>query len=46
MEVLRLGLAPISAKTDLARQLADNMAKMVNLQAAVAANMMADAVKL
>ena len=39
-------LAHISAKTDLAKQMADNMAKMVNLQAAVAANMMADAVKL
>jgi hypothetical protein len=39
-------LAHISAKTDLAKQMADNMAKMVNLQAAVAANMMAAAVKL
>ena len=46
LETLNRYLAHISAKTDLARQMADNMAKMVNLQTAVAANMMADAVKL
>jgi integrase len=46
METLNRYLARISAKSDLARQMADNMAKMANIQGTVAADIMAEAVKI
>jgi integrase len=46
MQTLHRYLARISAKSDLAKQLADNMAKMAMIQGTVAANVMAEAVKV
>jgi hypothetical protein len=46
METLNRYLARISAKSDLAKQMADNMAKMTNVQGAVAADVMAETVKV
>jgi integrase/recombinase XerD len=44
METLNRYLAHISAKTDLDKQLADNMARMVAVQGCVAADVLAEAV--
>ena len=41
METLNRYLAHVSAKTDLAKQMADNMARMVNIQGSVAADVLA-----
>jgi hypothetical protein len=46
METLNRYLARISAKSDLAKQLADNMAKMAMIQGTVAADVMAESVKV
>jgi integrase/recombinase XerD len=46
METLNRYLARISAKSDLAKQMADNMAKMANVQGAVAADELAETVKV
>lgn len=46
MTTLNRYLARISAKSDLAKQLADNMARMTNVQAKVAADFMAEIVKV
>lgn len=46
METLNRYLARISAKSDLAKQLADNMAKMANVQGAIAADVLAQTVKV
>jgi non-homologous end joining protein Ku len=46
LETLNRYLARISAKSDLAKQLADNMARMTNIQGTVAADMVADAIKV
>jgi len=46
LETLNRYLAHISAKSDLAKQLADNMAKMVAIQGSVAADVLADAVRV
>jgi integrase len=46
METLNRYLARISAKSDLAKQLADNMAKMAMIQGTVAADVLAAAVKV
>jgi hypothetical protein len=39
-------LARISAKSDLAKQMADNMARMANVQGTVAADVLAETVKV
>ena len=46
METLNRYLARISAKSDLAKQMADNMAKMANVQGAIAADVLAQTVKV
>jgi integrase len=46
LETLNRYLARISAKSDLAKQLADNMARMTQIQGSVAADAMADAVRV
>ena len=46
METLNRYLARISAKSDLARQMADHMAKMAQIQGTVAADVMAETVKI
>jgi hypothetical protein len=46
METLNRYLARISAKSDLAKQLADNMAKMAMIRGTVAADVMAKAVNV
>ena len=46
METLNRYLARISAKSDLAKQLADNMAKMAMIQGTVAADVLVAAVKV
>ena len=46
IETLNRFLAHISAKSDLAKQMADNMAKMANVQGAVAADVLAETVKV
>jgi hypothetical protein len=46
METLNRYLARISAKSDLARQMADNMATMTQIQGTVAADVMAETVKI
>jgi len=46
METLNRYLARVSAKSEMAKQLADNMAKMAQLQGTVAAAVMAETVKV
>lgn len=46
MGTLNRYLARISAKSDLAKRMADNMAKMANVQGKVAADIMAETVKV
>jgi len=46
LETLNRYLAHVSAKSDLAKQMAENMARMIQVQGTVAADVMAEAVKV